>query len=65
MFNTEDPDIVVFKSIDLDVTTPLHQVILESEWDYLNTHFKAKGQASHPIFNNFAGSYYYRLDEKI
>ncbi len=62
IFDTENPDNMVFNPAPKALPHPLGELIGKSEWDFLEEHFKGKEHSMHPIFNRFGTSYYYCIE---
>ncbi|WP_421977115.1 hypothetical protein [Roseivirga seohaensis] len=63
IFDTKNPNKMEFKHIHInDLKKPLHQTHMQNDWDFLAQHFKQQEGTEHPIFKNFATSYYYVIE---
>ncbi|MFM9952381.1 MAG: hypothetical protein ACKV1O_30910 [Saprospiraceae bacterium] len=59
VFDTENPDKMDFTPMPTHGLTPLHQTIVETEWDFLTQFFAGIAGYDHPIFKDFGQSYFY------
>lgn len=63
VFDTENTDQMEFNPLPYMHLTPLHQIHVESDHEFLTKHFGRKKNSEHPIFTNFGNSYYYVVNK--
>ncbi len=62
IFDTDNPDRMIFQTKTEFPHTPLHWINQSGDWDFLNQHFHPKDGVQHPIFSNFDRSFYFMID---
>lgn len=64
IFDTKKPDRQE-EAVNVDFTTlpPLHQMIIGSDWQFLNDHFKEKNGIPHIALGQFSKSFYYVVSQ--
>lgn len=63
VFDTENPFKMDFNSTPKGGIRPLHETIMQAEWDFLTQFFKGRAGFKHPIFRDFGNSYFYQVKD--